>query len=282
MDICNNVNVVIKFDGDFGVFIEQVVCCFQIEWGISLVNGCIDDVLLECMCSDMLVVDLDFKCWMVIDLIGLLVDGNLGFGEKGELVFEMCWQLEVLGYLIELNLCVECDVCMFDVGMQVVMCNFQQDYGLLLCFGGVIDVDVCWQLNDVVVVCEYVLIIEFDCVENWLLQCLFYMWVEFQLEQVQVWQQVVVNVLVVGLVVLEFVLQFNGVGLILFKDVVLFECICEGVFGIIGDEYVMQVVLEFKCNGIDDVVCVDWVMMVGDCLWVVGLIFGECVSVDMV
>ncbi|MNN68026.1 hypothetical protein D3C81_1837000 [compost metagenome] len=64
------------------------------------------------------------------------------------------------------------------------------------------------------------------------------------------------------------------------RDAALFERIRQGVPGTIGDEHVMQAVLESKRNGIDDAGRVDRVMMAGDRLWVAGLIPGERASVD--
>ncbi|MDA5337111.1 peptidoglycan-binding protein [Stenotrophomonas maltophilia] len=166
LDIRNNANAAIKPDGDFGASTEQAVRRFQTERGIDPANGRIDDALLERMRSDTLAVDPDFKRRTVTDLTGPLADGNLGPGEKGEPVFEMRRQLEALGYLTEPNPRAERDARTFDAGMQAAMRNFQQDYGLPLRPGGVIDADARRQLNDATVAREHAPTTEFDRAEN--------------------------------------------------------------------------------------------------------------------
>lgn len=280
LDIRNNANAAIKPDGDFGASTEQAVRRFQTERGIDPANGRIDDALLERMRSDTLAVDPDFKRRTVTDLTGPLADGNLGPGEKGEPVFEMRRQLEALGYLTEPNPRAERDARTFDAGMQAAMRNFQQDYGLPLRPGGVIDADARRQLNDAAVAREHAPTTEFDRAENWPPQRPPYTRAEFQPEQVRARQQAAANPPVAGPVAQEPAPQPNGVESLSPRDAALFERIRQGVPGTIGDEHVMQAVLESKRNGIDDAARVDRVMMAGDRLWVAGLIPGERASVD--
>lgn len=280
LDIRNNANAAIKPDGDFGASTEQAVRRFQTERGISPANGRIDDALLERMRSDTLAVDPDFKRRTVTDLTGPLADGNLGPGEKGEPVFEMRRQLEALGYLTEPNPRAERDARTFDTGMQAAMRNFQQDYGLPLRPGGVIDADTRRQLNDAAVAREHAPTTEFDRAENWPPQRPPYTRAEFQPEQVQARQQAAANPPVAGPATPEPAPQPNGVESLSPRDAALFERIRQGAPGTIGDEHVMQAVLESKRNGIDDAARVDRVMMAGDRLWVAGLIPGERASVD--
>lgn len=280
LDIRNNANAAIKPDGDFGASTEQAVRRFQTERGIDPANGRIDDALLERMRSDTLAVDPDFKRRTVTDLTGPLADGNLGPGEKGEPVFEMRRQLEALGYLTEPNPRAERDARTFDAGMQAAMRNFQQDYGLPLRPGGVIDADARRQLNDAAVAREHAPTTEFDRAENWPPQRPPYTRAEFQPEQVRARQQAAANPPVAGPAAPEPAPQPNGVESLSPRDAALFERIRQGVPGTIGDEHVMQAVLESKRNGIDDAARVDRVMMAGDRLWVAGLIPGERASVD--
>lgn len=280
LDIRNNANAAIKPDGDFGASTEQAVRRFQTERGIDPANGRIDDALLERMRSDTLAVDPDFKRRTVTDLTGPLADGNLGPGEKGEPVFEMRRQLEALGYLTEPNPRAERDARTFDAGMQAAMRNFQQDYGLPLRPGGVIDADARRQLNDAAVAREHAPTTEFDRAENWPPQRPLYTRAEFQPEQVRARQQAAANPPVAGPAAPEPAPQPNGVESLSPRDAALFERIRQGVPGTIGDEHVMQAVLESKRNGIDDAARVDRVMMAGDRLWVAGLIPGERASVD--
>lgn len=280
LDIRNNANAAIKPDGDFGASTEQAVRRFQTERGISPANGRIDAALLERMRSDTLAVDPDFKRRTVTDLTGPLADGNLGPGEKGEPVFEMRRQLEALGYLTEPNPRAERDARTFDAGMQAAMRNFQQDYGLPLRPGGVIDADARRQLNDATVAREHAPTTEFDRAENWPPQRPPYTRAEFQPEQVQARQQAAANAPVAGPAAPEPAPQPNGMESLSPRDAALFERIRQGVPGTIGDEHVMQAVLESKRNGIDDAARVDRVMMAGDRLWVAGLIPGERASVD--
>ncbi|VEF33263.1 peptidoglycan-binding domain-containing protein [Stenotrophomonas muris] len=280
LDIRNNANAAIKPDGDFGASTEQAVRRFQTERGISPANGRIDAALLERMRSDTLAVDPDFKRRTVTDLTGPLADGNLGPGEKGEPVFEMRRQLEALGYLTEPNPRAERDARTFDAGMQAAMRNFQQDYGLPLRPGGVIDTDARRQLNDAAVAREHAPTTEFDRAENWPPQRPPYTRAEFQPEQVQARQQAAANAPVAGPAAPEPAPQPNGMESLSPRDAALFERIRQGVPGTIGDEHVMQAVLESKRNGIDDAARVDRVMMAGDRLWVAGLIPGERASVD--
>ncbi|MEC4340583.1 peptidoglycan-binding protein [Stenotrophomonas pavanii] len=280
LDIRNNANAAIKPDGDFGASTEQAVRRYQTERGIDPANGRIDDALLERMRSDTLAVDPDFKRRTVTDLTGPLADGNLGPGEKGEPVFEMRRQLEALGYLTEPNPRAERDARTFDAGMQAAMRNFQQDYGLPLRPGGVIDADARRQLNDAAVAREHAPTTEFDRAENWPPQRPPYTRAEFQPEQVRARQQAAANPPVAGPAAPEPAPQPNGVESLSPRDAALFERIRQGVPGTIGDEHVMQAVLESKRNGIDDAARVDRVMMAGDRLWVAGLIPGERASVD--
>lgn len=280
LDIRNNANAAIKPDGDFGASTEQAVRRFQTERGISPANGRIDDALLERMRSDTLAVDPDFKRRTVTDLTGPLADGNLGPGEKGEPVFEMRRQLEALGYLTEPKPRAEREARTFDAGMQAAMRTFQQDYGLPLRPGGIIDADARRQLNDAAVAREHAPTTEFDRAENWPPQRPPYTRAEFQPEQVQARQQAAANPPVAGPATPEPALQPNGVESLSPRDAALFERIRQGVPGSIGDEHVMQAVLESKRNGIDDAARVDRVMMAGDRLWVAGLIPGERASVD--
>ena len=280
LDIRDNANAAIKPDGDFGASTEQAVRRFQTERGISPANGRIDDALLERMRSDTLAVDPDFKRRTVTDLTGPLADGNLGPGEKGEPVFEMRRQLEALGYLTEPNPRAERDARTFDAGMQAAMRNFQQDYGLPLRPGGVIDTDARRQLNDAAVAREHAPTTEFDRAENWPPQRPPYTRAEFQPEQVQARQQAAANAPVAGPAAPEPAPQSNGMESLSPRDAALFDRIRQGVPGTIGDEHVMQAVLESKRNGIDDAARVDRVMMAGDRLWVAGLIPGERASVD--
>lgn len=280
LDVRNNANAAIKPDGDFGASTEQAVRRFQTERGISPANGRIDAALLERMRSDTLAVDPDFKRRTVTDLTGPLADGNLGPGEKGEPVFEMRRQLEALGYLTEPNPRAERDARTFDAGMQAAMRNFQQDYGLPLRPGGVIDTDARRQLNDAAVAREHAPTTEFDRAENWPPQRPPYTRAEFQPEQVQARQQAAANAPVAGPAAPEPAPQPNGMESLSPRDAALFERIRQGVPGTIGDEHVMQAVLESKRNGIDDAARVDRVMMAGDRLWVAGLIPGERASVD--
>ncbi len=280
LDIRNNANAAIKPDGDFGASTEQAVRRFQTERGIDPANGRIDDALLERMRSDTLAVDPDFKRRTVTDLTGPLADGNLGPGEKGEPVFEMRRQLEALGYLTEPNPRAERDARTFDAGMQAAMRNFQQDYGLPLRPGGVIDADARRQLNDAAVAREHAPTTEFDRAENWPPQRPPYTRAEFQPEQVRARQQAAANPPVAGPAAPEPAPHSNGVESLSPRDAALFERIRHGVPGTIGDEHVMQAVLESKRNGIDDAARVDRVMMAGDRLWVAGLIPGERASVD--
>ncbi|MBN7838335.1 MULTISPECIES: peptidoglycan-binding protein [Stenotrophomonas] len=280
LDIRNNANAAIKPDGDFGASTEQAVRRFQTERGIDPANGRIDDALLERMRSDTLAVDPDFKRRTVTDLTGPLADGNLAPGEKGEPVFEMRRQLEALGYLTEPNPRAERDARTFDAGMQAAMRNFQQDYGLPLRPGGVIDADARRQLNDATVAREHAPTTEFDRAENWPPQRPPYTRAEFQPEQVRARQQAAANPPVAGPAAPEPAPQPNGVESLSPRDAALFERIRQGVPGTIGDEHVMQAVLESKRNGIDDAARVDRVMMAGDRLWVAGLIPGERASVD--
>ncbi|KAA3599045.1 peptidoglycan-binding protein [Stenotrophomonas maltophilia] len=280
LDIRNNANAAIKPDGDFGASTEQAVRRFQTERGIDPADGRIDDALLERMRSDTLAVDPDFKRRTVTDLTGPLADGNLGPGEKGEPVFEMRRQLEALGYLTEPNPRAERDARTFDAGMQAAMRNFQQDYGLPLRPGGVIDADARRQLNDAAVAREHAPTTEFDRAENWPPQRPPYTRAEFQPEQVRARQQAAANPPVAGPAAPEPAPQPNGVESLSPRDAALFERIRQGVPGTIGDEHVMQAVLESKRNGIDDAARVDRVMMAGDRLWVAGLIPGERASVD--
>lgn len=280
LDVRNNANAAIKPDGDFGASTEQAVRRFQTERGISPANGRIDAALLERMRSDTLAVDPDFKRRTVTDLTGPLADGNLGPGEKGEPVFEMRRQLEALGYLTEPNPRAERDARTFDAGMQAAMRNFQQDYGLPLRPGGVIDTDARRQLNDAAVAREHAPTTEFDRAENWPPQRPPYTRAEFQPEQVQARQQAAANAPVAGPAAPEPAPQPNGMESLSPRDAALFERIRQGVPGTIGDEHVMQAVLESKRNGIDDAGRVDRVMMAGDRLWVAGLIPGERASVD--
>lgn len=280
LDIRNNANAAIKPDGDFGASTEQAVRRFQTERGIDPADGRIDDALLERMRSDTLAVDPDFKRRTVTDLTGPLADGNLGPGEKGEPVFEMRRQLEALGYLTEPNPRAERDARTFDAGMQAAMRNFQQDYGLPLRPGGVIDADARRQLNDAADAREHAPTTEFDRAENWPPQRPPYTRAEFQPEQVRARQQAAANPPVAGPAAPEPAPQPNGVESLSPRDAALFERIRQGVPGTIGDEHVMQAVLESKRNGIDDAARVDRVMMAGDRLWVAGLIPGERASVD--
>lgn len=280
LDIRNNANAAIKPDGDFGASTEQAVRRFQTERGIDPANGRIDDALLERMRSDTLAVDPNFKRRTVTDLTGPLADGNLAPGEKGEPVFEMRRQLEALGYLTEPNPRAERDARTFDAGMQAAMRNFQQDYGLPLRPGGVIDADARRQLNDATVAREHAPTTEFDRAENWPPQRPPYTRAEFQPEQVRARQQAAANPPVAGPAAPEPAPQPNGVESLSPGDAALFERIRQGVPGTIGDEHVMQAVLESKRNGIDDAARVDRVMMAGDRLWVAGLIPGERASVD--
>lgn len=280
LDVRNNANAAIKPDGDFGASTEQAVRRFQTERGISPANGRIDAALLERMRSDTLAVDPDFRRRTVTDLTGPLADGNLGPGEKGEPVFEMRRQLEALGYLTEPNPRAERDARTFDAGMQAAMRNFQQDYGLPLRPGGVIDTDARRQLNDAAVAREHAPTTEFDRAENWPPQRPPYTRAEFQPEQVQARQQAAANAPVAGPAAPEPAPQPNGMESLSPRDAALFERIRQGVPGTIGDEHVMQAVLESKRNGIDDAARVDRVMMAGDRLWVAGLIPGERASVD--
>lgn len=280
LDIRNNANAAIKPDGDFGASTEQAVRRFQTERGIDPANGRIDDALLERMRSDTLAVDPNFKRRTVTDLTGPLADGNLAPGEKGEPVFEMRRQLEALGYLTEPNPRAERDARTFDAGMQAAMRNFQQDYGLPLRPGGVIDADARRQLNDATVAREHAPTTEFDRAENWPPQRPPYTRAEFQPEQVRARQQAAANPPVAGPAAPEPAPQPNGVESLSPRDAALFERIRQGVPGTIGDEHVMQAVLESKRNGIDDAARVDRVMMAGDRLWVAGLIPGERASVD--
>ncbi len=280
LDIRNNANAAIKPDGDFGASTEQAVRRFQTERGISPANGHIDDALLERMRTDTLAVDPDFKRRTVTDLSGPLADGNLGPGEKGEPVFEMRRQLEALGYLTEPNPRAERQARTFDAGMQAAMRNFQQDYGLPLRPGGVIDADARRQLNDAAVAREHAPTTEFDRAENWPPQRPPYTRAEFQPEQVQARQQAAANPPVAGPAPAEPAPQRSGVESLSRRDAALFERIRQGVPGTVGDEHVMQAVLESKRNGIDDAARVDRVMMAGDRLWVAGLIPGERASVD--
>lgn len=280
LDVRNNANAAIKPDGDFGASTEQAVRRFQTERGISPANGRIDAALLERMRSDTLAVDPDFKRRTVTDLTGPLADGNLGPGEKGEPVFEMRRQLEALGYLTEPNPRAERDARTFDAGMQAAMRNFQQAYGLPLRPGGVIDTDARRQLNDAAVAREHAPTTEFDRAENWPPQRPPYTRAEFQPEQVQARQQAAANAPVAGPAAPEPAPQPNGMESLSPRDAALFERIRQGVPGTIGDEHVMQAVLESKRNGIDDAARVDRVMMAGDRLWVAGLIPGERASVD--
>lgn len=280
LDIRNNANAAIKPDGDFGASTEQAVRRFQTERGIDPADGRIDDALLERMRSDTLAVDPDFKRRTVTDLTGPLADGNLGPGEKGEPVFEMRRQLEALGYLTEPNPRAERDARTFDAGMQAAMRNFQQDYGLPLRPGGVIDADARRQLNDAAVAREHAPTTEFDRAENWPPQRPPYTRAEFQPEQVRARQQAAANPPVAGPAAPEPAPQPNGVESLSPRDAALFERIRQGVPGTIGDEHVMQAVLDSKRNGIDDAARVDRVMMAGDRLWVAGLIPGERASVD--
>ncbi|HDS1138125.1 TPA: peptidoglycan-binding protein [Stenotrophomonas maltophilia] len=280
LDIRNNANAAIKPDGDFGASTEQAVRRFQTERGISPANGHIDDALLERMRTDTLAVDPDFKRRTVTDLTGPLADGNLGPGEKGEPVFEMRRQLEALGYLTEPSPRAEREARTFDAGMQAAMRNFQQDYGLPLRPGGVIDADARRQLNDAAVAGEHAPTTEFDRAENWPPQRPPYTRAEFQPEQVQARQQAAANPPVAGPAPAEPAPQRSGVESLSPRDAALFERIRQGVPGTVGDEHVMQAVLESKRNGIDDAARVDRVMMAGDRLWVAGLIPGERASVD--
>ncbi|MBN5052032.1 peptidoglycan-binding protein [Stenotrophomonas maltophilia] len=280
LDIRNNANAAIKPDGDFGSSTEQAVRRFQTERGINPANGRIDDALLERMRADTLAVDPDFKRRTVTDLTGPLADGNLRPGEKGEPVFEMRRQLEALGYLAEPNPRAERDARTFDAGMQAAMRDFQQDYGLPLRPGNTIDEDARRQLNDAAVAREFAPTTEFDRAENWPPQRPPYTRAEFQPEQVQARQQAAANPPVAGPAAQEQLPQRSGVESLSAKDAALFELIRQGVPGAIGDEHVMQAVLESKRNGIDDAGRVDRVMMAGDRLWVAGMIPGERASVD--
>ncbi|WP_234412658.1 hypothetical protein [Stenotrophomonas sp. SAU14A_NAIMI4_8] len=64
------------------------------------------------------------------------------------------------------------------------------------------------------------------------------------------------------------------------NDAALFQRIRDGAPDAVGDDHVLQAVLESKRNGIQSAERVDRVMVAGDRLWVAGLIPGERASVD--
>ena len=278
----NNANAEIRPDGDFGSSTEQAVRRFQTERGISPANGHIDEALLQRLRSDTLTLDPDFKRRTVTDLTGPLADGNLQPGERGEPVFEMRRQLEALGYLAEPNPRQERAARSFDADMQAAMREFQLDQGLPLRPGGIIDEDARRQLNDAAVAREHAPTTEFDRVENWPPQRPPYTRAEFQPDQVQVRQQATANPAALAPGAMERVpaQQRSPFESLSPNDAALFERIRGGTPGAIGDEYVLQAVLESKRNGIQNAERVDRVMVAGDRLWVAGLIPGERASVD--
>jgi len=284
LDVRNNANAAINPDGDFGPSTEQAVRRFQTERGITPANGHIDDALLQRMRTDTLAVDPDFKRRTVTDLTGPLADGNLGPGEKGEPVFEMRRQLEALGYLPVPNPRAERDARTFDAGMQAAMREFQQDQGLPLRPGNIIDEDARRQLNDAAVAREYAPTTEFARAENWPPERPPYTRTEFQPEQVQARQQAAAAQAAPAPDATEVTpapsQPRSAVESLSPNDAALFERIRQGTPDDIGDGHVMQAVLESKRNGIQDAERVDRVMVAGDRLWVAGLIPGERASVD--
>ena len=278
----NNANSEIRPDGDFGQSTEEAVRRFQTARGISPANGHIDEALMQRLRSDTLTLDPEFKRRTVTDLTGPLADGNLQPGERGEPVFEMCRQLEALGYLTEPNPRQERAARSFDAEMQAAMREFQQDQGLPLRPGGIIDEDARRQLNDAAVAREHAPTTEFDRVENWPPQRPPYTRAEFQPDQVQARQQAAANPAALAPEAMERVpaQQRSAVESLSPNDVALFERIRGGTPSAIGDEHVLQAVLESKRNGIQNAEHVDRVMVVGDRLWVAGLIPGERASVD--
>lgn len=278
----NNANSEIRPDGDFGQSTEEAVRRFQTERGISPANGHIDEALMQRLRSDTLTLDPEFKRRTVTDLTGPLADGNLQPGERGEPVFEMRRQLEALGYLTEPNPRQERAARSFDAEMQAAMREFQQDQGLPLRPGGIIDEDARRQLNDAAVAREHAPTTEFDRVENWPPQRPPYTRAEFQPDQVQARQQAAANPAALAPEAMERVpaQQRSAVESLSPNDVALFERIRGGTPSAIGDEHVLQAVLESKRNGIQNAEHVDRVMVVGDRLWVAGLIPGERASVD--
>lgn len=278
----NNANSEIRPDGDFGQSTEEAVRRFQTARGISPANGHIDEALMQRLRSDTLTLDPEFKRRTVTDLTGPLADGNLQPGERGEPVFEMRRQLEALGYLTEPNPRQERAARSFDAEMQAAMREFQQDQGLPLRPGGIIDEDARRQLNDAAVAREHAPTTEFDRVENWPPQRPPYTRAEFQPDQVQARQQAAANPAALAPEAMERVpaQQRSAVESLSPNDVALFERIRGGTPSAIGDEHVLQAVLESKRNGIQNAEHVDRVMVVGDRLWVAGLIPGERASVD--
>jgi len=278
----NNANAQIQPDGDFGASTEQAVRRFQTERGITPVNGHIDEALIERLRSDTLALDPDFKRRTVTDLTGPLADGNLQPGERGEPVFEMRLQLEALGYLAEPTARREHTARDFDPGMQAAMRRFQQDQGLSLHPGGIIDEDVRRQLNDAAVAREHAPTTEFDRTENWPPQRPPYTRNEFQPQQVQARQQAAANPVAPAPDASEQppAQQHGAVESLSPNDAALFGRIRGGTPGTIGDEHVLQAVLESKRNGILYATHVDRVMTAGDRLWVAGLVPGERASVD--
>lgn len=278
----NNANAQIQPDGDFGASTEQAVRRFQTERGITPVNGHIDEALIERLRSDTLALDPDFKRRTVTDLTGPLADGNLQPGERGEPVFEMRLQLEALGYLAEPTARREHTARDFDPGMQAAMRRFQQDQGLSLRPGGIIDEDVRRQLNDAAVAREHAPTTEFDRTENWPPQRPPYTRNEFQPQQVQARQQAAANPVAPAPDASEQppAQQHGAVESLSPNDAALFGRIRGGTPGTIGDEHVLQAVLESKRNGILYATHVDRVMTAGDRLWVAGLVPGERASVD--
>lgn len=278
----NNANSEIRPDGDFGQSTEEAVRRFQTERGISPANGHIDEALMQRLRSDTLTLDPEFKRRTVTDLTGPLADGNLQPGERGEPVFEMRRQLEALGYLTEPNPRQERAARSFDAEMQAAMREFQQDQGLPLRPGGIIDEDARRQLNDAAVAREHAPTTEFDRVENWPPQRPPYTRAEFQPDQVQARQQAAANPAALAPEAMERVpaQRRSAVESLSPNDVALFERIRGGTPSAIGDEHVLQAVLESKRNGIQNAEHVDRVMTAGDRLWVAGLVPGERASVD--
>ncbi|WP_312252124.1 peptidoglycan-binding protein [Stenotrophomonas sp.] len=278
----NNANVEIKPDGDFGASTEQAVLRFQTERGIIPANGHIDEALMQRLRADTLTLDPDFKRRSVTDLTGPLADGNLQPGERGEPVFEMRRQLEALGYLTEPNQRQERAARTYDADMQAAMRSFQQDQGLPLRPGGVIDGDARHQLNDAAVAIEHAPTTEFDRAENWPPQRPPYTRTEFQPDQVQARQQAVADPVVPASeqAELAWVQPGSAAPSLSPNDAALFQRIRDGAPDAVGDDHVLQAVLESKRNGIQSAERVDRVMVAGDRLWVAGLIPGERASVD--
>lgn len=191
-------------------------------------------------------------------------------------------QLEALGYLAEPNPRQERAARSFDADMQAAMREFQLDQGLPLRPGGIIDEDARRQLNDAAVAREHAPTTEFDRVENWPPQRPPYTRAEFQPDQVQARQQATANPAALAPGAMERVpaQQRSPFESLSPNDAALFERIRGGTPGAIGDEYVLQAVLESKRNGIQNAERVDRVMVAGDRLWVAGLIPGERASVD--